>query len=470
MVRLFLMVILAVVVPSIGAASITAAWKVPSEIVEMMFVDLPPPMEQLPGESKFLQPGDKLFDLSGTVNLGLRVKAEDHPSGVVKGHVPEPEFQGDWIVWNVRSEMVVARGSWNDIELAKLSIGGGEWLPMVLRTKFELSDHAGKRTLALVSRSGELSEAEFEGLKARVEPTIGADGLVQIRLEGSWTSGAAGNRWDISTNVVVSDGQRLRLARHGQGESAWELAVTALRETADGTPWGEARALEFEGGLDPVPDGPRANAPIRAKLDAKRWIGVFQMPPDELVKLFPNEVESFKTMTVPENASEWVRGSLLDIHPGLKDFGIDLGKDGAFAGLERMTNRLFVVGGEEDIKLVHQILQSLGPEDPESPIWIETNAESGAWGIACDSGLRASIKRSSKADKDERFFEVEPTRGGDRRHFDLRYAVSIVTTEDKNAGQLVSSTTLIKGQPQLIGSASGTDGKEVKFIVTATDG
>jgi len=200
--RLFLVILLAIAMPSTGAASITAAWKVPSEIAETMFVDLPPPMEQLPGESKFLQPGDKLFDLSGTVNLGLRVKAEDHPSGVVKGHAPEPEFQGDWIVWNVRSEMVVARGSWNDIELAKLSIGGGEWIPMVLRTKFELSDHAGKRTLALVSRSGESSEAEFEGLKVRVEPTIGADDLVQIRLEGSWNSGAAGNRWDISTSSL----------------------------------------------------------------------------------------------------------------------------------------------------------------------------------------------------------------------------------------------------------------------------
>jgi hypothetical protein len=38
------------------------------------------------------------------------------------------------------------------------------------------------------------------------------------------------------------------------------------------------------------------------------------------------------------------------------------------------------------------------------------------------------------------------------------------------AGQVVSSTTLIKGRPQVIGSASGTDGKEVKVAVTAADG
>lgn len=38
------------------------------------------------------------------------------------------------------------------------------------------------------------------------------------------------------------------------------------------------------------------------------------------------------------------------------------------------------------------------------------------------------------------------------------------------AGQLESFTTLIKGRPQVIGSASRTDGKEVKVVVTAADG
>lgn len=470
MARLFLIALLAVVFPSTGIASITAAWKVPAGTAERLFGDLPPPMEKPPGESKFFEPGDKLIDLSGSVNLGLRVDAEEKQAGFTEGQQAATEWQGDWVVWNPRSEKVVARGSWNDIELAKHFIGGGDLNPKVLRMKFELSDRAGTRTFALVSRSGERSEGEFEGFKAATDAVVGENGLMDVRLEVSWDSGAVDSRWEVSTGVAMADGQRLRLARQGQGEDAWELAVTSVCEIADGTPWKEAIAVEIEGGPDPMPEKPRGGAPIRAKLDEKRWIGIFLMPTSELAKAFPDQVEKFTMMDAPQEASEWVRGSLLDIRPGLMDFGIDLGKDGSFAGLERTSYRLFVVGGEAELEHVDQLFATLGPDDPEPPMWVETNPESGGWGIACQSGVEASIKRSPEVEKDERFFEVEPTRGGDGVYIDLRYAVSIITAGNKPAGQVVSSTTLIKGRPQVIGSASGTDGKEVKVVVTAADG
>lgn len=470
MVRFILIALFTIAIPSTGAASITAAWKVPAGTAERLFGDLPPPMEKPPGESKFFEPGDKLIDLSAEVNLRLRISDEKDQTGLPKAQGAEAEWQGDWIVWNARSGKVIARGSWNDIELAKHFIGGGDLNPKVLRMKFELSDRAGPRTFALLSRSGERSEGEFEGFKAATDAVVGENGLMDVRLEVSWDSGAVDSRWEVSTGVAMADGQRLRLARQGQGEDAWELAVTGVCETADGTLWKEAIAVEIEGGPDPMPEKPRGGAPIRAKLDEKSWIGIFQMPPGELAKFFPDQVEKFTMMAAPEEASAWVRGSLLNILPGLKDFGIDLGKGGSFAGLERMTYRLFVVGGEAELEQVDQLFATLGPDDPEPPMWVETNPESGGWGIACQSGVEASIKRSPEVEKDERFFEVEPTRGGDGVYIDLRYAVSIITAGNKMAGQVVSSTTLIKGRPQVIGSASGTDGKEVKVVVTAADG
>lgn len=470
MVRCFLIALVAVVVPYTGAASITGAWKVSIGTAEKMFGELPAPLDQPPGESIFFQPGDKLINLSRIVNPGLRVGAAEDPSGKRPSRAVASGWQGDWIVWNARSERVVARGSWNDIELAKLCIGGGESIPKVLRMKFELSNGEGVRTFALVSRSGEKSEGEFEGFKALMEPMIEEDGFIETRIEVSWGSGVGDSRWDVATAVTMKDGHQLRLARQGEGKDAWELKVIGVCETADGTPWKEASTLEIQGGPKPMPEQPRVGVPILAQLDARRWIGVFQMRPGELAELFPDHVKDFTTMNAPANASAWVRGPLLDIHEGFKDFGIGFGEDGSFAGLERTTDRLFVVGGESDIDLVDQVLQPMGPERAGPPVWIETNPESGAWGIACLSGGKASIKRLPEAEKDERFFEVEPTQGGDRLYFDLRYAVSIITAEDKKVGQLMSSTTLVKDRAQVVGSATGTDGKEVKVVVTAADG
>jgi hypothetical protein len=71
MVRLFLVILLAIAMPSTGAASITAAWKVPIDRFAPDHEENPKvhKLEKPPGESGFFQAGDELWDVSKLLDV-----------------------------------------------------------------------------------------------------------------------------------------------------------------------------------------------------------------------------------------------------------------------------------------------------------------------------------------------------------------------------------------------------------------
>ena len=103
-----------------------------------------------------------------------------------------------------------------------------------------------------------------------------------------------------------------------------------------------------------------------------------------------------------------------------------------------------------------------------SPIWIETNLESGNWGVASQSGEKTEIRRASSDPGNQLLFLSEPTQGSNGAIFDLRYTIDAVSGDTK-IGRLESATTLMKDKPQVIGSGVTSDGKEVKVTVTASE-
>lgn len=450
-----------------GHAKMTVAWMMPVEIAELHFPDLPPPLEKHPGNSAFFQPGDKLFDVSGSVNLGLRLEAGDNKSSVPA----ETGWRGDWIVWNSRSGMIVAHGSWNDIQTAEDVGGFGSLIPMVVRTQVELTNVHGTRNLSFISRSGEKSAFEFEGLKAVAEihasERIGA--VIDNRVEITWSAKAGEAPWAISTAVSCRDGHRINLARHGQDDHKWNLTMVTTRESTDGTPWLELRSIESPNGVVPWVEDIGPGDAVRVKCGPRQWVGIFQLEAAGLDDLLPPEDSaSISTVDAPAIVLDWVHGELADVRQPLIKKGIDFGGDSQFAGVDRRGRRLFVLGSESDLDIVGEAVELMHAEDADPPIWIETNPESGGWGLACQSGEMAEIRKAAEKDPDNLLFRIEPTRGGSGSVFDLRYEFDVVGGAAPT-GHLMSSTTLARDKPQLIGSGKARDGKGVEVRVTASN-
>lgn len=450
-----------------GFAKMTVAWKMPVEMAQLHFPGLPPPLKKHPGNSIFFQPGDKLFDVSGSVNLGLRLEAGDNQSSLPA----ETEWQGDWIVWNSRSGMIVAHGSWNDIQTAEEVCGFGGLIPMVVRTRVELTNVNGTRSLSLLSRSGEKAAFEFEGLKAvaEIHASERSGAVIDNRVEITWTAKAGETPWEISTAVSCRDGHRIDLARHGQDEHRWNLAMVTTRESTDGTPWLELRSIESPKGVVPWVEDIGPGVAVRAKCGPRQWLGIFQLETAGLDDLLPSEDSaSISTVDAPEILLDWVRGKLADVRQPLIKKGVKFEGGSQFAGVDRRGRRLFVLGEESDLDNVGEVVELMHSDDPEAPIWIETNLESGGWGLACRSGEIAEIRKAAETDPDNLLFRVEPTRGGSGSIFDLHYDFDLVSGAT-STGHLVSSTTLTKDKPQLIGSSLAMDGKGVEVRVTASD-
>ena len=465
-------VLLALMVAAATAhAAVTAAWKIPVERVAPSFADSPP-LNKPPGNFAFFQPGDKLWDLSKKVTWRVPDEAKVEGDGDLFA-VPKPgegeiDWKGDWIVWNSRSGMIVARGSWHDVLVAEDALGC-EGLPKVIRARIEVKEAGKSRSLSLVSRSGEKAFAEMGDLRAEVEPVSSEDGdVIDSPIHVSWPAGDNRGSWDVRTAVSLREGSPCRIACQGAGDQRWELVVSAGRELLDGTPLKEFRWVETAAGLKSWPSFVVRGEPLRKQLDANRWLGIYPTIPEYVSYLLRRErSEPRPDILPPAELAEWIRSPLIDIRPAFADRGISFQDEHCFAGVDPLTYTVFVVTDKVDQDLAEGFFSSVLDGEVEPPIWIETNPESGGWGLASRSGEAAEIRRSSGNLVENLFFRSEPTQGADGVTFDLRYSVDVVAGDAK-LGKLEANTTLSKDKPQGIGSGTASDGKEVKVIVTAS--
>lgn len=91
-------------------ASMTAAWKVPVELYASLSEEGSRKLTAPPGASAFFHPGDELWDIAEQVMWHSPASLHDREGK------PEP-WPGEWLVWNARSGMIVARGSEIDLLL-----------------------------------------------------------------------------------------------------------------------------------------------------------------------------------------------------------------------------------------------------------------------------------------------------------------------------------------------------------------
>jgi hypothetical protein len=447
-------------------ASVTAAWKIPVDhfAPDYKTNDKFRKLEQPPGDSDFLQPGDELWDLSKGLAYRIKVPLPENEDPFAEGKTIKLDqpWYGEWLVWNARSGMVVARGSWNDIHAAQKLIGF-EDVPVSIRTRVELVT-AGKDTVS-VSLTGEDTQevsAKKSGLEVDVRGTnLGPPGLVDGQFFISWPAGEKDSRWEVNAGVTLKEGIRTRLARRGRGPTRCELFASASREFSNGVMVSAARLIEGPDGVIswPVaPDGePKKD---RAGDGSLVWSC---RPPFGALPVRDLPVAQWPWMEAPEARKEWVRGRVVD----LRGFLPHSGTANLMAVFDPGSGRVVIAGTAEDVDLGEMVILST-LRDPVygRDLWIEANPESGGWGLTCRSGEKARIAKASAAGNGPSF-EIEPMIGDSGTIVDLRYEFDVFS-KGAPAGNLKSSTTLELEKPQQIASHS-VDGKEEKVVLTVSE-
>lgn len=453
MVRLLLVILLAVAMPSTGAASITAAWKMPIDRFAPDHMENPKvhKLEKPPGESGFFQAGDELWDVSKLLDVVER--DFDDPFEETPTPKKNPDrvlpFTGEWAVWNARSGMLVARGSYSDLLHAQEACGFNNQ-PEAVRVNFELmkgDKMEPEQALGMVVLSGVTVSAESEGMKIELEPSTGTgSAYLEIRLAVSWPAPGNDRRWDVVTALTCRDGVRFPIARHGTGEESWSLFGTAVSEHPDGTLVKDSRWIETQPvGLRPWPVSISQRDVVQLRVDDRRTIAWYPVPPDHL------EIPPRRDLQAPADLEEWISGGFVDYLKVLADNGVDTKSPGFFAGFDPDRSELVVVADSVNQQRVLDLVNSVSVSPPTN-IWVETNPDANAWGSMTRSGEKAVVTLNENKTP-VASYEVEPTSNGNGQLVDLHCSVDVM-----EGGQQVSNflfrTVVSEGKEQSFARSS----------------
>lgn len=457
----------------VAGASTTAGWKMPIDaVVRGEKVDeVLPKLEKPPGESEFFQPGDVLRDLKpllesrvGRVQLAREAdaSADGNPFEVKRSAVPggAGPWNGDWVVWNERSGMIVAQGSYNDLFLVEATLGFLD-LPQIIQARLELvcADPERSRSVMVSAGSGFNAAAKAQDFEAEVE-LVSFEDKVAMRLSPSWSVSEGEARWSLQTALTLETGKRRLVAGHGTGARRWELFATATVEHLGGVPLMEARWIERNGRVEAWPRVAANDGVFRERLADGQAACLVDAPFSAIaiwigsggVRLGP-----YPAIAAPSSVTRWMRGEVADVRGLLAS-----GNEGklSFAGFDSRTGRAMLVGDAAAIDIAEMMLEP-GITDPPPPeYWIESNEAAGGWLLACRSGEKASLALV-RGEEQEASFEVEPTTGSPL--VDLRFAIDIVP-DDKVLGHVLSSTTLMVGHPQTVGGYTPAGGGEERKL------
>ena len=454
-------------------AAVTVAWKLP---IERLAPDYETSstirkLDKPPARSAFFQPGDVLWDVSKAwpwPQEGEAVEeADPFDPDPDRGDKLPDDWEGEWVVWNSRSGMFVARGSWGDIRRVERGIKFAE-RPTLLHTTVQWEE-AGKQvaSLSLVTRSGEESSFSADGRSLKLTVVGSASQwsrAVDMAAAVAWPGKEGGSRWEVLTGVTLMEGKRARLARQGSGADAWELFATVTKESVEGTAHDEARWIEMGGQLHLWKHPVFGERNVRKRLDADRIVAVYSVPPTLVSGIDEDKPNlGLREVPAPEHLGDLIAEPLLDAAETLRSNGVDVSGQGFYAGYHPATFSLVVVGDAE----VHDFCEAMFPVSRRLPgiMWISTNESFGSWGLTARSGERARIVRTGG--DGELLFEIEPTLGGNGHVMDLALKADIVQ-DAGSRGRLDSTVTLWADRPLTIGRRAAADGVEMPLEVSAT--
>lgn len=447
-------------------ASVTVGWKVPIEFFAPDYEtsSLVRKLEQPPGESPFFRPGDVLWDVSKARSW----PTEADPFEPAEADPFEPaddpggeagDWKGDWAVWNARSGMVVARGSWEDIQRVERGIQfAGR--PFVIRSTIHLARGGkGEERFSILSRSGEEASLLIDDIHLKIAATTSGSrtlGIADLAIAMDWPGDVDKSRWKLATNVTLLEGRRTLLARQGTGENAWEISLTVVREPVRGASDPEPRWIEMAGKLEPWRELPLGLKTFRKRLDDDRIVGMYPLDLNRLGGLGWLGGQ-FQEVPVPKDIGDLIEGPVLNMAGFFRDNGVDTKREGFLAGYHPPTSKLVVIGDSETQDLCEGILP--GYCGLPGILWISTNESFGGWALTSRSGERASIVRSVNG-KDDVSFEIEPILGGNGQLIDLSLKADILSGSTSR-GRLESNLTLWVDQPLTVARHTSAKGEDI---------
>ncbi|QJE96867.1 hypothetical protein [Luteolibacter luteus] len=457
--------LLAWLLAMLSAQGMTAAWKVPLEgfVENLEADDRVKKLGTAPGNSAFFQEGDELWDVSAVLKWERRIgEPGDDPFAGGSQRVAAFKWTGDWLVWNARSQLVVASGSWMDLRDAEQALG--YWsLPILIRSKFEIlggEEDKLKRSLSLVLRSGERAQARWEGGSLDLEGIAGSTDAIDLRWTYDWPTGEEGQTWSVVSATTLKEGERTLLAAQGQDERRWQLFTTVTIEVIDGTLRSQVRLIEESGRIVSWQPEVRNFEPFLRPLPGGLVLGVFEVFPDFAERLDPEFGKKAALAESPPQAKDWVRGLRVDARPLLAGQGIKIEGEGSFATFDA-RGYLVVIADAKALDLVTQMTTPLWDPPPPS-IRIGANAEAGGWLLTTRSGEKAEIKRS-RMGATEALFVIEPILGGQEHLMDVRYTIDAIKGT-KVSGRVESQATLEVGKPKAVACFS-SDGEEATNLI-----
>lgn len=465
MIRLLLLMLLAL--PMAAQAAYTAAWKVPLETLapDQARKEKIHKLEKPPGKSAFFAPGDELWDVSGILRDKRLLPfghAESEAELEEETNVDRGPWKGQWAVWNARSGRLVARGSFQDLLKAEAA-----WefkaAPVKIAYCLDWMRSGGAepfQSINVVSESRERIEKEEGKISLHAEADYAeSEKAIDINLHVSWKVDGEAEGWDLGTSLQLTGGKKTLVAKHGRGETAWELYLTCKLQEPDGS---EPRLLEIKGGAieNWFCDDFLVPLPPKVPLAEGRSIVWHRIPPP-FGEYRPGRPGAAADLEVPEPLRPWIASPLASAPvKTLRERGIDVDAPGFFVGIEPIVWMLVVVADEKTQAAVAELVAAIIVKD-DPPLFAETKPEQGNSGLAVRDRLKAVLSKVG-TEEEETIFTVEPKRMAEGIEVKL-----VLKLGDGNADDdyLETSAVLTPNQWQKVTDAKSPELREISIRV-----
>lgn len=376
----------------------TVAWQIPVELVVEGGLEHPEitKLEESPAASAFFKPGDELWDLSRAIKGAMVVvpfkfpvrNQEDPfaPEAVVQPPLKtEPiPFDGEFVVWNRRSEMIIGRGTPASLGLIEDAIRL-QAQPFSVITTFTHMSGGREKIFKILTRSGERGSAKDDHFDVEVAPSAFIrNPIVDLNL----CIDVAEHR--IQTSVFLQRRTRQPIASWKDGPNKHTLLAKSNLEMAWGVPADRIQFVETGSQIVPMPDADALDLD-QLKLDTDLSARVLRVPPDFVSHLLKPGVQGLRLNTPPA-VQKWIPKGLIDLSPGMRPHGVGFAHPGAMVGYDPLKCRVIAVHTPENLDLIEMICSGLGPEIPVS-LMIKFEWQDGLASIAMLAGAKAEIAR-----------------------------------------------------------------------------
>lgn len=390
-----------------------------------------PVLKDHPAKSAFFEPGDRLLDAAQLIRPFLSLFDSGEISEIDPFAKPEEEtnkfpehLRCDWIVWNERSEMLVAGGGPIQLLLLEKALDL-ESLPSCVKITACLTTEDGEtQTLSVLGRSGERFSTATETFKLEVAPNLAYDwSLIDTQFAVDYHR-PNGEVVSANSSTTFQPDEAVPLASWKEGERTWGVTMSAVGLTTYGVPFHEIQWTEVEGRLVTYHSHSkevRKQAVAHGKIGDLfvRW---FRVPPDFILRisdLGDDSADPFDPGTLPSPWQGRFGTGLIDCRQALRMNGVSFAHPDSMAFHSAAGSWLIVVNDLTNLDLVEMIVGH-GGCGHVSNVFIHAEWPHGSAMLATRSGEKASIT-STIRDKSEALFEVAPNLGAREILVDLMY-------------------------------------------------